>query len=73
MKANSFYQKVFIVNDENANKTTAMSSIFFTCNNTRTKLQREKKETERTKIYNEMVSVESLLNFRVIGSQYIIY
>lgn len=61
MKANSFYQKVFIVKH------------FFTCNNTRTKLQREKKETERTKIYNEMVSVESLLNFRVIGSQYIIY
>lgn len=46
---------------------------FFTSNNTRTKLQREKKEIERTKIYNEMVSVESLLNFWDIGSQYIIY
>lgn len=46
---------------------------FFTSNNTRTKLQREKKEIERTKIYNEMVSVESLLNFWDIGSQFIIY
>lgn len=54
-------------------KQLRCQAFFFTCNNTRTKLQREKKETERTKIYNEMVSVESLLNFRVIGSQYIIY
>lgn len=50
MKANSFYQKVFIVNDLNANKTTAMSSIFLHVI-TREQSYRERKKRQKEQKY----------------------
>lgn len=62
MKANSFYQKVFIVNDENANKTTAMSSIFLHVI-TREQSYRERKKRQKEQKYTTKWLVWNLYSF----------